>query len=140
MVHVARRPRTFAAVLLVVVVAVLGATSPAHAGLPVLARGNISITYDSNAQYVCPSGHVDDGVTLAGVWLFEIDGAVAHDTRTVVGPAYNLPCYTVWKSLPAGGYVATLSFAAAGTSDFTVVACGVGFWAAGQDTVNSCGF
>lgn len=118
----------------------LAVPAPANAGLPVLARGDITITYTSTAHSVCASGWVDDGVTIVGEWLFEIDGTLVHDTILIGGSSYSEPCYPVSIGLPVGGYVATLSFAAAGTSDFTVVACGVGTWISGQSSATSCGF
>lgn len=129
-----------AAVASISAAAVIAAAPPAFAGLPVVANGNIGITYTSTTFTVCAAGSVDDGTGTAGTWELEIDGARTdgtdiHQTFITTGETFPLRCFDVPKnSSVAGAFVTTLSFATIGSSspnivpDFTAVAGGEGTW------------
>ncbi len=114
----------------------LAAAPPAAAGLPVLAQVSIDILYTTSSPSfsVCVSGQVDDGTTILGEWVFEIDGARSdgtpiHHTISVSGPTYSRPCEPVAKNgTEYGAFEVSLSFVAAGTSDVTTFATGAALW------------
>jgi hypothetical protein len=119
---------------------VVGAAPSAHAGVPVMAHGQVSITYTATAFSLCPSGSVDDGVNIVGQWVFEVvgarsDGTRFHDIYFGSGGSYSRPCYGIAKyGNGNGAFVTTLSFVGAGTNpetgvpDIVVVAGGEGSW------------
>ncbi len=130
----------FAAVVSGVIGALVAASAPAAANLPVVVNTNIGISYTASAFSVCASGRVDDGANIVGEWVFEIDGSrsdgsVIHDTISVGGPTYAMPCYAVPRYIAnSGAFVATLSFVGVGTNgltgvpDVVGVAGGEGSW------------
>lgn len=116
--------------ILPAVLATLAVPSPAHAGLPVVARGSLTVIPGATAVTVCADGFVDDGTTLAGVWTLTVTGTSALPiVRTGSGATFNT-CVAYSKAgLPAGAADSTLTFAAAGTSDVTTIAVGAATWA-----------
>jgi len=117
---------------------------PASAGLPVLAKATISITYTSTTFSVCPNGDVDDG-DGSGLWVFEVHGGrddgTTIETKTIVeAPSYSQPCYPIAKYAAArGGFVASLTYVVNATAaqvaeegstagDVIAAAAGEGSW------------
>ena len=141
------RIRALCAVALSCALLLVVAAPPAVAGLPVVARGGVVITWTTTSFRTCASGFVDDGITTAGVWLFEIDGARVDGTpirNTVIvsGGTFTERCFTVGTTTAAAGtFVANLTFVGAGTSDVTVVGGGVALWSpATPNHADSFGF
>ena len=111
------------------VLAILAVPSRANAGLPVVARGSLTVVPGATAVSVCADGFVDDGTTVAGVWTLTVTGTSALPiVRTGSGATFNT-CVAYSKAgLPAGGSDSTLTFAAAGTSVVTSIAVGAATW------------
>lgn len=112
--------------------AIAAPTKSAHAGLPVIARADVTAEYDSDELTLCATGWVDDGATVVGQWAFTIAGA-AEFTPIHIGPllgsgnAYPRTCRTVYRAT-SGALTATLTFIAAGDSDLAAAAGVVCAW------------
>lgn len=132
------------------------AAPPASAGVPVTAHAAIGVTYPNGTTFrVCPNGLVDDGTSVVGEWLFDVegarsDGSVIHVVQTGSGPSFAPGCIDiVTNATAAGTFVATLWYAgvgSAGTSkttgtdtktipDFVALAGVAADWTPQQDAI-----
>jgi hypothetical protein len=102
---------------------------PAHAGIPVFGTGDVWVqSRTTTSATLCGKGAVDDPTYVAGVWTFSAVGfraaglPIAQVSPPYIGASLPQTCLTVNMSgAVVMGFAATVTLAAVGTSDVTVV-------------------
>lgn len=127
------------ATLMSAMTAVVLAATPASAGIPGLARGNVVLSDLLNSSHVaigvraCGSGNVDDGPFLGGSFVYELVGA-ASDVRvindihsTYPGPSFVQCTDVLFQNATYGGFTVVVTYSGIGL-DVTTLAYGVVAW------------